>query len=262
METIPINLEVNMSNKVTICGLDTSSLPKVSAKEMNELIVRYKNGEEQVKDLLILYNIRLVLSIVQRFTLKSNNSDDVFQVGMIGLIKSIDNFDTSIGVRFSTYAVPMIIGEIKRFLRDNTSLKVTRSLRDIAYKALQAKENMQKTTSLEDIASEIDVPLKDVACAMEAITEPISIYDNVFQGNEDSMEVIDQLKDSFMEDNYIEISVLHDAIKNLDKRERDILILRYFVGKTQMEISNEIGISQAQVSRLEKNALATIKNIV
>lgn len=255
-----------MANKVLICGLDTSSLPKVSAKEMNETMQKFKNGDHEAKDLLIMYNLRLVLSIVQRFDLKEYNCDDVFQVGIIGLIKSIDNFDTSIGVRFSTYAVPMIIGEIKRFLRDNTSLKITRSLRDIAYKALQAKEELSASSSseigIEKIAEAIDIPIKDVACAMEAICEPVSIYETVFVGNDDSIEVIDQLKDDDMEDNWIEKSVLYDAIKHLDKRERDILIMRYFVGKTQMEISNEIGISQAQVSRLEKNALKYIKEMV
>ena len=255
-----------MANKVVICGIDTSTLPKVSAKEMQDMLLQYKNGNDEAKELLIMYNLRLVLSIVQRFDIKEYNCDDVFQVGIIGLIKSIENFDTSIGVRFSTYAVPMIIGEIKRFLRDNTSLKITRGLRDSAYRALQAKEqlssNIDTDPRLEQIAEAIDVPLKDVACAMDAITEPISIYETVFSGNDDSIEVIDQLKDSNMEDNWIEKSVLYDAINHLDKREKEILILRYFVGKTQMEISNEIGISQAQVSRLEKNALKTIKQSV
>ena len=255
-----------MANKVTLCGIDTSTLPKATAKEMQDMLLQYKNGNDEAKELLIMYNLRLVLSIVQRFDIKEYNCDDVFQVGIIGLIKSIENFDTSIGVRFSTYAVPMIIGEIKRFLRDNTSLKITRGLRDIAYRALQAKEqlssNIDTDPRLEQIAEAIDVPLKDVACAMDAITEPISIYETVFSGNDDSIEVIDQLKDSNMEDNWIEKSVLYDAINHLDKREKEILILRYFVGKTQMEISNEIGISQAQVSRLEKNALKTIKQSV
>lgn len=255
-----------MSNKVVICGLDTSTLPRVTAKEMQDVLKKYKHGDKSQKDLLIMYNLRLVLSIVQRFDIKEHNIDDVFQVGIIGLIKSIDNFDINIGVRFSTYAVPMIIGEIKRFLRDNTSLKITRSLRDIAYKALQAKQSLSFNSNddprLEDIASAIDVPLKDVACAMEAICEPVSIYETVFLGNDDSIEIIDQLKDSVMEDNWIEKSVLYDAINHLDSREKEILIKRYFIGKTQMEISNEIGISQAQVSRLEKTALSLIKEMI
>lgn len=255
-----------MANKVIVCGLDTSTLPKASAKEMQDMLLRYKNGDSEAKELLIMYNLRLVLSIVQRFEIKEYNCDDVFQVGIIGLIKSIENFDTNIGVRFSTYAVPMIIGEIKRFLRDNTSLKITRGLRDIAYRALQAKEQLSlesnKDPRLEDIAEAIDVPLRDVACAMDAICEPISIYETIFRDNDDSIEVIDQLKDSCMEDSWIEHSVLYDAINNLDKREKEILIMRYFIGKTQMEISEEIGISQAQVSRLEKNAIKAIKQSV
>ncbi len=255
-----------MANKVIVCGLDTSTLPKVSAKEIQDTLTRYKNGDNDAKELLIMYNLRLVLSIVQRFDIKEYNCDDVFQVGIIGLIKSIENFDIHIGVRFSTYAVPMIIGEIKRFLRDNTSLKITRSLRDIAYRALQAKEILAAESNydpkLEQIADAINVPLKDVACAMDAITEPVSIYETIFRDNDDSIEVIDQLKDSSLEDSWIEKSVLYDAINHLDKREKEILVMRYFIGKTQMEISNEIGISQAQVSRLEKNALKAIKQSV
>lgn len=255
-----------MANKVIICGVNTSSLPKISAKEMQDLLTKYKSGTTNLKEDLIMYNLRLVLSIVQRFDIKEFNIDDVFQVGIIGLIKSIDNFDINIGVKFSTYAVPMIIGEIKRFLRDNTSLKITRSLRDIAYKALQAKQELLNLTNneprLEEIAEHINTPLKEVACAMEAICDPISIYESAFRDNDDSIEIIDQLKDVSFEESWIDKSLLYDAINHLDAREKEILIMRYFIGKTQMEISNEIGISQAQVSRLEKNALKAIKESV
>ena len=222
-----------------------------------------KQGKENAREQFIMYNMRLVLSICGRFQTTTNNVDDVFQVGTIGLIKAIDNFNPEIGVRFSTYAVPMIIGEIRRFLRDNNAVKVTRSLRDIAYKALTAREKLGKDSidepSIEDIAQELDIPVKDVACALEAIADPISIYENVYNDEDSSMCLIDQLSDSTSEDNWIENTCLHEAMKNLAEREKDILNLRYFMGKTQTEISEEIGISQAQVSRLEKNAKSALK---
>ena len=225
-----------------------------------------KSGKDGSREEFIMLNMRLVLSIVQRFAVKEHNSDDVFQVGIIGLMKAIDNFDTSVGVKFSTYAVPMIIGEIKRFLRDNNSLKVTRSLRDIAYKALQLRESLIKDSSdeptIDEIAQGLDMPVKDVAYALDAISEPVSLFDTVFNDDNDSFLVMDQIKDSSTEDSWIENTMLHEAIKNLGNREREILFLRYYIGKTQMEISEEIGISQAQVSRLEKNALKYIKGIV
>ena len=254
-----------MPNKVVICGIDTSKLPKATNQELIELMKRIKKGEENAREQFIMYNMRLVLSICGRFQTTKNNIDDVFQVGTIGLIKAIDNFNPDIGVRFSTYAVPMIIGEIRRFLRDNNSVKVTRSLRDIAYKALSARERLQKNScdepSLSDIASEIEVPLSDVAFALDAISEPLSLYETVYNDEDGNFLVLDQLKDPTNEDSWLEKTALKEALVSLNSREREILILRYFKGKTQTEISNEIGISQAQVSRLEKNAIKILKDV-
>ncbi len=255
-----------MANKVCICGIDTSSLPKSTNKELMKVMEEIKQGKDGAREKFIMLNMRLVLSIVQRFTVKESASDDIFQVGMVGLLKAIDNFDTSIGVRFSTYAVPMIIGEIKRFLRDSSSLKVTRSLRDVAYKALQVRESLMKTENdeptIDKIALGLDMPVKDVACALDAISEPVSLFDTVYNDDNDSFLVMDQIKDSSTEDSWIENTLLHQAINDLDEREQQILYLRYYIGKTQMEISDEIGISQAQVSRLEKNAIKSIKHYV
>lgn len=252
-----------MANKVIICGIDTSSLPRCNKETLNDLMLKIKQGNDSARDEFIFYNMRLVLSIVQRFSPNKDNTDDIFQVGIIGLIKSIDNFDTSLGVRFSTYAVPMIIGEIRKYLRDSNSIKVTRSTRDIAYKALQAKEKLLRETnkeaSIKDIAEETGLSENQIADAMNAISEPISLYDTVFHDNGDSMLIMDQIKDSSSDESIIEKTVLKQALKKLGKREQQILFLRYFVGKTQMEISSEIGISQAQVSRLEKDALKEIK---
>ena len=254
-----------MPNKVVICGIDTSKLPKATNQELVELMKKIKKGEENAREQFIMYNMRLVLSICGRFQTTKNNIDDVFQVGTIGLIKAIDNFNPDIGVRFSTYAVPMIIGEIRRFLRDNNSVKVTRSLRDIAYKALSARERLQKNScdepSLSDIASEIEVPLSDVAFALDAISDPISLYETVYNDEDGNFLVLDQLKDPTNEDSWLEKTALKEALVSLNSREREILILRYFKGKTQTEISNEIGISQAQVSRLEKNAIKILKDV-
>ena len=254
-----------MPNKVVICGIDTSKLPKATNQELVELMKKIKKGEENAREQFIMYNMRLVLSICGRFQTTKNNIDDVFQVGTIGLIKAIDNFNPDIGVRFSTYAVPMIIGEIRRFLRDNNSVKVTRSLRDIAYKALSARERLQKNScdepSLSDIASEIEVPLSDVAFALDAISEPLSLYDTVYNDEDGNFLVLDQLKDPTNEDSWLEKTALKEALVSLNSREREILRLRYFKGKTQTEISNEIGISQAQVSRLEKNAIKILKDV-
>ena len=254
-----------MPNKVVICGIDTSKLPKATNQELIELMKKIKKGEENAREQFIMYNMRLVLSICGRFQTTKNNIDDVFQVGTIGLIKAIDNFNPDIGVRFSTYAVPMIIGEIRRFLRDNNSVKVTRSLRDIAYKALSARERLQKNScdepSLSDIASEIEVPLSDVAFALDAISEPLSLYETVYNDEDGNFLVLDQLKDPTNEDSWLEKTALKEALVSLNSREREILILRYFKGKTQTEISNEIGISQAQVSRLEKNAIKILKDV-
>ena len=255
-----------MANKVIICGIDTSSLPRCNNETLNDLMTKIKQGDKEARTDFIFFNMRLVLSIVQRFSPNKDNTDDIFQVGIIGLIKSIDNFDTTLGVRFSTYAVPMIIGEIRKYLRDSNSIKVTRSIRDIAYKALQAKEKILKETnrdaSIKDIAEETGLSEQKISDAMNAISEPISLYETVFHDNDDSMLIMDQIKDSISDDSIIEKTVLKQALKQLGKREQQILFLRYFVGKTQMEISSEIGISQAQVSRLEKDALKEIKTNV
>lgn len=253
-----------MANKVVICGVDTSSLPKVSSREMQELIIKVKAEPDIYREQFVFANMRLVLSLVQRFCLKKELIDDVFQVGVIGLLKSVDNFDTSVGVKFSTYAVPMIIGEIKRFLRDNTAVKVTRNLRDIAYKAMQSREafarrGIEPTNAM--IAADIEVAEAEIAKALEAIADPVSLYDYVYQDGGDGLQLVDQLSDPICsEDKWLESNSLSRALTALDERERMILFLRYFEGKTQMEISEEIGISQAQVSRLEKNALAYMKH--
>ncbi len=255
-----------MSNKVVICGIDTSTLPKCSGEQMAKLMEKVKSGDNDAREEFVMFNMRLVLSIVQRFSINKNNADDIFQVGIIGLLKSIDNFDTSVGVKFSTYAVPMIIGEIKKYLRDSSSIKVTRSIRDTAYRALQAKEKILRTGNAEpttlEISKETGIPERQIIEAMDAISEPISLYDSVFHDDDDSMLVMDQIKDECSDDKILERTVLKQALKSLSHREQQILWLRYFVGKTQMEISSDIGISQAQVSRLEKDALKEIKQNV
>ncbi len=255
-----------MANKVVICGIDTSSLPKCTNEKSIELLKKIKQGDSSAQEEFVMLNMRLVLSVIQRFNIKSDTADDVFQVGMIGLIKSIENFDLSLGVKFSTYAVPMIIGEIRRFMRDNNSIKVSRSLRDIAYKAMQAKQELLKTCendpTIDDIADRLQIPVRDVACALDAISEPISLYETVYGDDNENILVMDQIKDLNTENSLIEKTVLRDALDGLNDREKQILFLRYYDGKTQVEISQEIGISQAQVSRLEKNAIAIIKQIV
>ena len=252
-----------MANKVIICGIDTSTLPKCNNQKLTELMAEIKSGNTSAREEFIMYNMRLVLSIVQRFSINQNSVDDIFQVGIIGLLKSIDNFDTSVGVKFSTYAVPMIIGEIRKFLRDSSTIKVTRSIRDVAYKALQAKEsllkNSNKEASIEEISKEIDIPEKQIIEALDAISEPLSLYDTIFHDNGDTMLIMDQIKDDSTDDKILERTALKQALSTLGKREQQILFLRYYVGKTQMEISDTIGISQAQVSRLEKDALKEIK---
>lgn len=255
-----------MANKVVICGIDTSSLPKCTNEKSNELLTKIKQGVQGAQEEFIMLNMRLVLSIIQRFNIKSDTADDVFQVGMIGLIKSIDNFDLSLGVKFSTYAVPMIIGEIRRYIRDNNTVKVSRNLRDIAYKAMQTKQELLKSytsePTIDDIANKLEIPVRDVACALDAISDPISLYDTVYGDDNENILIMDQIKDLDTENNLIEKTSLYDALQGLGEREKQILFLRYFDGKTQTEISQEIGISQAQVSRLEKNALEYIKQSV
>lgn len=253
-----------MALRVEICGIETSKLPKLTAKESKELLDRIKAGDEDARDYFIFANMRLVLSLVQRFDNKNVSSDDLFQVGCVGLLKAINNFDTTLNVMFSTYAVPMIIGEIRRFLRDRTSIKVSRSLRDIAYQAIQARDrlsiNSQVQPSLSEIAEELDINVREVACALDAISEPISIYEPVYSEGEDTILLLDQLNNNpSPTDNWIENVSLKDAIKSLPERERLVLELRYFKGKTQVEISEEVNISQAQVSRLEKSAINRMK---
>lgn len=253
-----------MANRVAICGVNTSDLPKLKNAEMIELIKRIKQGDELARDEFVVANLRLVLSVVQRFSGKREKSDDMFQVGCVGLMKAIDNFDMSLNVRFSTYAVPMIIGEIRRFLRDNNSIRVSRSLRDIAYKALQAREmlttKLNREPTIEEIAKQIDVKPKDVAFSLDAISETVSLNEPVYNDGAESVRVMDQISDEHNSDEaVVEKIALKEALVRLSPREKEILLLRYYIGKTQMEVSDEIGISQAQVSRLEKNALCSIK---
>lgn len=251
-------------NKVEICGINTSKLPVLTSGEKKELLIKTKSGDTEAREKLIDGNLRLVLSIIQRFTGRHENPDDLFQVGCIGLIKAVDNFNTEIDVEFSTYAVPMIIGEIRRYLRDNNSIRVSRSVRDLAYRALAARELLSgkngNEPSIEEIAREIGEKTSDVSKAIEAIVEPVSLYETVFNDGGDSIYVMDQISDDNSSDElWLEDIALKEAIKKLGDRERSIINMRYYSGKTQMEIADEIGISQAQVSRLEKSAFERIR---
>lgn len=253
-----------MGNKVEITGVNTATLPKLNAKQMCELMQKIKLGDKLARDKFAYANMRLVLSVVQRFACRKENMDDIFQVGCVGLMKAIDNFDISLNVKFSTYAVPMIIGEIKRFLRDNNSIRVSRSLRDIAYQALKAREELSKNCvdepKIEDIANYINIDIKDVAIAMDAISDPISLAEPVYNEGDDTIFLMDQVSDNkHSEDLWLENINLKEALLKLNDREKEIVMLRYYIGKTQMEVSEEVGISQAQVSRLEKNAIDQIK---
>ena len=256
-----------MNNKVVICGVNTSTLPILSKEEKEELFLKIKEGDKEARDTFIKGNLRLVLSVIQRFTSRGENPDDLFQVGCIGLIKAIDNFDLSVGVQFSTYAVPMIIGEVRRFLRDEGPIRVSRSLKDIAYKALRAKErfiskNMREPT-IEELAKEIDVKKEDIVFALDAIADPVSLFEPVYHDGGEAIYVMDQIKDTKNTDaNWLESIALSEAMRHLDEREKHILNLRFFCGKTQMEVAEEIGISQAQVSRLEKSALKSMRKYV
>lgn len=249
--------------KVEICGVDTSGLPKLSAKENEALMERIKKGDKAARDEFIIGNMRLVLSLVKRFRIRNLGVDDVFQAGCVGLIKAIDGFDLSVGVKFSTYAVPMIVGEIKRYLRDGNSLRVSRSIRDMAYKVLRAREEIEKRddeATIEKIAKTLQVAEREVVYALDAISDPISIYEPVYNKSGDTLLLMDQLCDEKNTDEiWTERVALGEAIEKLGERERKILYLRYYEGKTQTEISEEVGISQAQVSRLEKNALQNIR---
>ncbi len=250
-------------SKVEITSVDTSKLKVLSEKECNELLRKTKEGNQPAREKLIQGNLRLVLSVVQRFKNRDENPDDLFQVGCIGLIKACDNFDISQQVKFSTYAVPMIIGEIKRYLRDNTYLRVSRSLRDIAYHAMQVKEELtnkdNKEPSPEEIAEKLNIPVRQVIIALESIVEPLSLYEPIYTDNGDSLYVVDQLGDSGSDESWIEELSIKESIKNLEPREKMILHKRFMLGKTQTEVAEEIGISQAQVSRLEKCAMRKIR---
>ena len=250
--------------KVEICGVNTAKLPILKEAEKEALFVRIKQGDSEARETYIKGNLRLVLSVIKRFSGNHENMDDLFQIGCIGLIKSIDNFDPKMNVKFSTYAVPMIIGEIRRYLRDNNSIRVSRSLRDTAYKAIHAKEVLSKNSfkepTLQEIAEESGVAAEDILYALDAIQSPVSLYDPVYTDGGDTLYVMDQISDKKnKEENWVEKLSLSDAMNHLSERENFIINLRFFEGKTQMEVADEIHISQAQVSRLEKSALKTIR---
>ena len=247
-----------MTNKVEICGVNTSKLPVLSREEKNKLFIKIKNGDLQARETFVKGNLRLVLSVIQRFNNRGENVDDLFQVGCIGLIKAIDNFDLSQNVQFSTYAVPMIIGEIRRYLRDNNSIRVSRSLKDIAYKAMHVKERLISKNSKEP-----DLPKEDVVFALDAIADPVSLFEPIYHDGGEAIYVMDQVKDTKnVDENWLENIALSEAMKHLDEREKHILNLRFFQSRTQMEVAEEIGISQAQVSRLEKSALKQLRKYV
>lgn len=249
--------------KVEICGVNTAKLKTLREKEKMELLQKVKQGDQSAREKLISGNLRLVLSVIQRFVNRGENLDDLFQIGCIGLIKAIDNFDINQPVRFSTYAVPMIQGEIRRYLRDFSPVRVSRSQKDIAYKAMQIKEQLTnekgEEPTIEQIAKEMDMPKSKVVLALEAIVDPVSLYEPVYSDGGDAIYVMDQIGDKNTDENWLGEIVLKEAIKNLNEREKAILELRFFSGKTQVEVADEIGISQAQVSRLEKAALSKIK---
>lgn len=256
-----------MTTKVEICGVNTSKLPVLSKKEKEELFIKIKEGDKKARETFVQGNLRLVLSVIQRFNNRGENADDLFQVGCIGLIKAIDNFDLSQNVQFSTYAVPMIIGEIRRYLRDNNTIRVSRSLKDIAYKALSVKERLinknSKEPTITEIAKELDLPKEDVVFALDAISEPVSLFEPIYHDGGEAIFVMDQVKDTKNSDeSWLENIAINEAMKHLDEREKHILKLRFFQGRTQMEVADEIGISQAQVSRLEKSALKHMRKYV
>ena len=253
-----------MINKVEICGVNTSKLPVLTNKEKDELFIRIKQGDEEARSEFIKGNLRLVLSVIQRFYGRGENADDLFQIGCIGLIKSIDNFDLSQNVQFSTYAVPMIIGEVKRYLRDNNSIRVSRSVRDLAYKVIQYKEKVVKATGkepkIEEIAKELNIKKEEIGFCMDAIQDPISLQEPIYSEGAENIYIIDQIKDSKNTDEiWVERMAIEGAMQKLNEKERMIVNKRFFDGRTQMEVAEEIGISQAQVSRLEKSAIEHIK---
>ena len=251
--------------KVEICGVNTSTLPVLNENQKKELFTRIRQGDQQAREEYIRGNLRLVLSVIRRFSASNENVDDLFQIGCIGLIKSIDNFDPTMEVKFSTYAVPMIIGEIRRYLRDNNSIRVSRSLRDIAYKTIYTRENYMrqhlKEPTIAEIADEIGIDKEMIVYAMDAIQSPVSLFEPVYSEGGDTLYVMDQISDKKnLEENWVEDISLRDAMNRLGERERHIIDLRFYEGKTQMEVADEIGISQAQVSRLEKHALRSMRN--
>lgn len=253
-----------MLGKVEICGVNTAKLPTLTAAETDALLARAKDGDSLAREKLVEGNLRLVLSVIQRFAGRGENADDLFQVGCVGLLKAIDNFDISQNVRFSTYGVPMIIGEIRRYLRDNSAIRVSRSMRDTAYRVLQAREKLQREQqrepTVEQIARELGIRREEVVFAMDAVCDPVSLFEPIYSDGGDAVCVMDQVRDTKNTDeDWLEQIALKEAMARLSERERQILALRYSDGKTQMEVSSEIGISQAQVSRLEKNAIKSIK---
>lgn len=256
-----------MASKVEICGVSTANLPRYKDREMHDMLVAVKAGDMKVRDEFIKGNLRLVLSVIQKFSGRGENPDDLFQVGCVGLIKALDNFDMSHGVKFSTYAVPMIIGEVRRYLRDNNSIRVSRSMRDLAYRALTAREKLgrelQREATVEEVAAELGADREDVVLALDSIQDPVSLFEPVFNDDGDPIYVMDQICDIKNTDaRWIENLSLSEAMKRLTQREQHILKMRFFEGKTQMEVAEEISISQAQVSRLEKNALNYMKKYV
>ncbi len=255
-----------LNNKVEICGVNTSKLPLLSREEKEELFIKIKAGDEQARDTFINGNLRLVLSVIQRFYGRGESADDLFQVGCVGLIKAIDNFDLSQNVQFSTYAVPMIIGEVKRYLRDNNSIRVSRSVRDLAYKAIQFKERYTKEHGrephIEEIAKELGVEKEDIAFSFNAIQDPVSLQEPVYNDGTDSINVMEQVRDTKNTDElWAENMTIMGAMQKLNEKEKMIITKRFFDGRTQMEVADEIGISQAQVSRLEKSAIQHIKRL-
>lgn len=260
-------ISIMMINKVEICGVNTAKLPVLKEKEMKELMLQMQSGDNSAREKFIKGNLRLVLSVIQRFNNRGENVDDLFQVGCIGLMKSIDNFDLSQNVKFSTYAVPMIIGEIRRYLRDNNTIRVSRSLRDIAYRALLVRDKLvnenNKEPTVSQIAKELKIPREDVVFALDAIQDPVSLFEPIYHDGGDAIYVMDQISDSKnQDDSWLENIAIKEAMKKLNDREKLILNLRFFNGRTQMEVADEIGISQAQVSRLEKIALKHMRKYV
>ncbi|WP_138203236.1 RNA polymerase sporulation sigma factor SigG [Haloimpatiens lingqiaonensis] len=256
-----------MVNKVEICGVNTAKLPILKEEEMKQMLIKMKDGDNEFREKFIKGNLRLVLSVIQRFNNRGENADDLFQVGCIGLIKAIDNFDLNQNVKFSTYAVPMIIGEIRRYLRDNNSIRVSRSLRDIAYKALQVRDRLiahnNKEPTISEIAKELEMPREEVVFALDAIQDPVSLFEPIYHDGGDAIYVMDQISDNKnYDENWLEDISIKEAMKKLNGREKLILSLRFFQGRTQMEVAEEIGISQAQVSRLEKTALKHMRKYI